>query len=93
MKPLLLALLLSASLAHAEPLAQVEREGTRVVLYSEPCALHAVKNLPGRVTWKDASGEFEGCWSLNNVGIASMYFDDLTVMSWPISIFSRVRSI
>ena len=36
MKFLLLVLLLSASLAHAEPLAQVEREGTRVVLYSEP---------------------------------------------------------
>ena len=93
MKPLLLALLLSASLAHAEPLAQVQGSSVHVVLYSEPCALPAVKNLLGKVTWKDASGEYEGCWRINAFNIIVMYFDDKTAESWPLAVFSRLRSI
>src|SRR3990167_7217309 len=93
MKLLLLALLLSASLAHAEPLIQAQGSGVHVVLYSEPCAVaSAPRNLPGRATWKDASGEFEGCWRINAFNIIVMYFDDKTSEAWPLAVFSRVHS-
>ena len=94
MKFLLLVLLLSASLAHAEPLAQAQGSGVHVVLYSEPCALPAApRNLPGRATWKDASGEFEGCWRINSFNFIIMYFDDKTAEAWPLAVFSRVQAI
>ena len=93
-KNLLLVLLLSASLAHAEPLAQAQGSGVHVVLYSEPCALPAApRNLPGRATWKDASGEFEGCWRLNSFNLVVMFFDDKTAEAWPLAVFSRVQAI
>ncbi len=87
-------LLLTASLASAEPLAQIERDGVRIVIYSDPWELkERVVNLPRRAEWTALGRVFQGCWTLSPLGIVVLFFDDLTVTAIPVSIFSQVREI
>lgn len=93
MKALLLVLLLTSCATFAEPLAHVERDGIRIVLYDSPCALSAVTNLPGRVEWTSEGKTFEGCWTANHFDLIVMYFSDKTVISVPSKVFQRLQSI
>ena len=94
MKALVTLLLLSASVAVAEPLAQLDRDGERIVIYSEPCELKArVVNLPHRAEWTAVGRVFKGCWALSTLGLIILYFDDMTVTAVPAQSFSTVREI
>jgi len=93
MKALIALLLLSTSLAHAEPLLQVHGNDTRIVLYSEPCALPAVVNLPHRAEWTTRGETFAGCWAINVFGYVVMYFDDRTAAAIPAKLFAVVREV
>lgn len=93
MKILMLALLLTASAAFAEPFAQVEGDGVRIVLYIEPCALPAITNLPHRVEWTAKGKTFAGCWGLNALSLIVMFFDDRTAVTIPASMFSLVQEV
>ena len=93
MKSIFFALLLAASAAVAEPLAQVEGNGTRIVLYTEPCALLDIINLPQRAEWTAKGKVYAGCWTLNVFSLVVMYFDDKTALTIPVQMFAMVREV
>ena len=90
---LLAALLLTASVAAAEPLLQVQSGNTRIVLYSEPCALRAIVNLPHRAEWIVRGETFVRCWTLSVFDHIVMYFEDRTAVTVPAELFVAVRGI
>lgn len=72
-----------------EPVAQYsEGGGVAIALYREPCALAAVSNLPHRAVWRDARGKFEGCFAIQHGSIVAMYFEDRTVVTAPVAVFT-----
>lgn len=95
MKNLLLvfALLLSFS-AVAEPLVEARSGTTHVMLYTDPCKLVEVVNLPNRAEWVDGDKKFEGCWTTEPVfGVVVMYFSDKTVILIPAQVFKKATMI
>ncbi len=79
--------------AHAEPMAEARRSRARVVLFSEPCALTAVSNLPKRATWEEGGRIFEGCWGgAEGLDFVLAYFEDLTVVAIPVLGFRPLRN-
>lgn len=93
MRPLLFVLLLTACTTLAEPLAQVESNGVRIVLYTAPCALPAIANMPHRAEWTAKGKTFAGCWTLNSFNLIVMYFDDRTTIAIPAQHFARVNGV
>lgn len=74
--------------AGGEPAAELLSEGGVVVqLYQEPCQLAAVENLPYRATWREARGNFEGCFDVQHQSIVVLYFEDHTVVTLPLAQF------
>ncbi len=91
---LLITLAVLCSVAAAEPLAQIERDSVRIVLYSEPCELKdRVINLPRRAEWTGLARVYQGCWAQSPLGLVVLFFDDLTVTVLPSSAFVEVREI
>lgn len=97
MKRLLLALVLSLfclTPAHAAPLAVLEQEGVRVMLFDEPCALtDRVSNLPYRATWESEGKCFEGCFSLFGGVVVAAYFEDKSIAIMPRQYFQPVKTL
>ena len=93
MQMLLLAVLLTASVATAEPLLQVQSGNIRIVLHSEPCELRAIANLPHRAEWIVRNETFAGCWTLDVFDQIVMYFEDRTAVTVPAKLFVAVRGI
>lgn len=77
----------------AEPMAQASSNGVTIVLYTEPCKLDAVVNLPNRATWQEGSKVYEGCFGLNQMGVVMLYFSDKSVAVAPMDMFVRVTGI
>ena len=71
----------------AQPVAELKQDDVTVSLYSEPCALAAVKNLPYRAQWREAGGSFEGCYTVQHQTIVVLYFDDRMVITAPLRVF------
>lgn len=87
---LLLALLLIALPAHADPLFIAKVEEFTVILHSEPCKQDAVTNLKRRATWTDKTGTTEGCWgAIPQVGLIILYFADRTATALPAAFFEK----
>lgn len=85
--------MLLAACAAAEPIAEATaRNGVRVTLYEEPCALAAVVNLPRRATWTQNGQVIEGCYGDSN-GIIACYFADRTVVLIPSRFFIPLPKI
>ena len=49
------------SQANADPLYRAEAGDAVITVYTEPCAVKAVGNLPKRATWTEKGKTFEGC--------------------------------
>lgn len=47
--------------AKADPIASAEAGGVRIVVYTDKCALHEVKNLTNRAVWNENGKQIEGC--------------------------------
>jgi hypothetical protein len=85
--------LLWAAKVFAEPMAAVEQEGIRVVVYTEDCQLPEVKNLPKRATWTEKGKTIEGCAGLMpQMGMVLFYFADKTVFPMPAQMFQPVSN-
>lgn len=69
------------------PAAVATREDVTLSLYTEPCALPAVKNLPYRAIWRDARGAYEGCYDVRLGAVVVAYFTDRTVIVVPLEVF------
>lgn len=79
--------------ANAEPMAAVEQEGVRIVIYTEDCQLKEVKNLIKRATWTENGKTVEGCAGLfPQIGLVLFYFTDRTVVPVPAQMFQRVSN-
>lgn len=77
----------------AEPLyeVRVNRGAVLITIYSEPCALTEVSNLPKRATWAEGDKTYEGCAGVRaEFGLVIFYFDDRTIGLVPASDFKRV---
>ena len=80
--------------AFAEPLAKAQSGGTQVMLYTDPCTLPAVVNLPNRAEWIDGSKMFEGCWSTDIIpGFVILYFSDRFIVAIPVRALTEVTAI
>lgn len=80
--------------ASAEPMYQTSlQDGLTITLYSEPCALKEVVNLPKRATWDEKGKLFEGCWGVSPFGVAMFYFEDKTMAVIPAEAFKKVVGI
>lgn len=89
----LIALLVLATKAHADPRFQVVAEGARVVLHDDKCAVAAVANLPYKATWEEKGKVFQGCWGARpDAGVVMFYFDDKSVGIIPISELTPVKA-
>ena len=89
----LVALFVSFS-AFAEPLAKVQSGNVQVMLYTEPCTLPAVVNLPNHAEWIDGSKMFEGCWSTDIIpGFVILYFSDRFIVAIPVRALTEVTAI
>ena len=77
-----------ASQVKAGPIAQAESQGIVITVYTEPCKLPAVSNLPVRATWVESGKTYEGCAAPNPpLGIVIFYFEDKTVAVVPLQLF------
>ena len=79
--------------AYADPLARAEQGNVQITVYSEPCKLKEVSNLPGRATWKESGKVYEGCFAVNpELGVAVFYFlEDKSVAAVPLQMFVRIQ--
>jgi len=89
----LIALVVVATNAHADPRFQVSTGDIRVVLHDEPCALKdQITNLPYRAVWYEKGQVFEGCWGARpDEGVVLSYFSDKTVGLIPMGALVPVR--
>jgi len=72
----------------AAPIAMATGQGVQIMLTDEACALPAVKNLAGRITWVERGKTTEGCYGVSGV-IVIAYFADLTVVLIPLREFAK----
>jgi hypothetical protein len=81
------------TLVFADPLFAFEKDGIRVVLTNDKCALAEVSNLPYRATWEEKGQTFEGCWSpsFDRQRVNAFFVSDKSVVSFPPQMFSRVQ--
>lgn len=84
-----------ASNVFAEPVLETSEGGVRIVLYTDPCALKEISNLPYKAVWHENGKEVSGCWSAHPpLGVVVMYFaSDKTVGLAPMQSFRRVIGI
>jgi hypothetical protein len=77
--------------AYADPFISAEQDGVRIVVYTEPCTLNEVKNLPQRATWTQDGKTIEGCAGyLKELEMVTFYFADRTVFPVPAALFQKV---
>lgn len=76
-----------ALLPPGQPAAELSLGGVVISLYQEPCQLAAVENLPYRATWREASGNFQGCFDVQHGSVVVLYFEDRTVVTLPLAQF------
>ena len=89
----LIAGLLISGNAKAEPMYVAEAGDAVITLYSEPCALAQVANLPRRATWREKGKVYEGCWSARqDIGLVILYFDDRNIGLAPMQAFQKVTN-
>lgn len=89
-----LAIVLSATLAQAVPIAESTMGKVTVRLYDEPCALKdRIKNLEYRAVWLEGGKEFRGCFGMNQMGIVLIYFEDKTVVGVPAQVFHKLQDL
>ena len=80
-------------LGTAEPMYAAEAGDAVITLYSEPCALAQVANLPRRATWAEKGKVYEGCWSARqDIGLVILYFDDRNIGLAPMQAFQKVTN-
>lgn len=77
---------------YAAPIAVAEDQGIKITLTDEKCALKGVSNLPFRLTWKDQTKTYEGCYA-PQAGLVVMFFEDLSVVVAPGRMFRPVTSL
>jgi hypothetical protein len=81
----------------AIPIFAGESGGIRVVLTDEPCTLKEVTNLPFRAVWTEKGKDLEGCWSPQRLDetqtVVKAYFSDLTVVTFPTTMFQHVTGV
>jgi hypothetical protein len=89
-----LILAIVGTAVEAKPVAIASRDGITITLYDEPCALKTVSNLPQRATWTEGGKRFEGCFTVRpDAGAVVAYFDDGSVVMFPIRAFGAAREI
>jgi len=88
----LAVVLLLMAAAQAGPIAVGREGGITVTLTDEPCAVTAIANLPGRITWEEHGRIVEGCYTVTGPMIVA-YFADRTVVLMPAQLFTKVRAI
>lgn len=77
----------------AEPMAVADRNGIKITLDTDKCALPEVTNLPLKATWEEKGKVYQGCWGPNpDVGVVVAYFDDKTVALIPMQYFEKIRN-
>lgn len=83
------------TLVFADPLFAFEKDGIRLVLTNEKCALPEVTNLPYRVTWTQDGQTVEGCWgvSFDRARVNAYFVSDRTVVSFPPQMFTKVVGV
>lgn len=64
-----------------------------VTIYTEPCTLKEVQNLPQRATWVEGGKTIEGCAGMHPAGAVMFYFADKTVVVHPMSAFVSVTGV
>jgi hypothetical protein len=89
---LILAGVLYASKAVAEPKFQAKDKEAVITLWSDPCEVKEVQNLPFKATWVEGAKTFTGCWGPRpDVGAVLFYFkEDGSVGIAPIQAFKPV---
>ena len=87
--------LVYAANAYAEPIARASAGGISITVYSEPCALKEVSNLPARATWTENGKTFEGCAAANpELGVVVFFFrEDKSVAAVPMQAFAPVIGV
>lgn len=91
---LISALWAVSEIAHAEPLFFANQGTTSIILFSEPCVLPEVANLPRRAQWIDGAEIFEGCWSITPLApLVIAYFADKTVATIPTQLFKKAQGV
>lgn len=90
---LALVLLLLPLHARAEPIYRAAKDGVVVTVFSEPCAVVEVTNLPRRAVWLEGGASYEGCAGATPFGMLLFYFSgDRTVTVIPAEAFVRVSA-
>ena len=90
---LFIVLLLFPLVSGAEPIAQSEQGGVKIVLHNDKCALEAVMNLPFRATWTEGGKTTEGCVGLDiQLQLFRFYFADRTVLAIPMQYFGKISA-
>jgi hypothetical protein len=89
---LIVATVVWATKAHAEPRYQAGDSKVRVVLHDEPCRLKdQITNLPYRIVWHEGEKTVEGCWGPRpDAGVAMAYFADKTMGLIPLDALTKV---
>lgn len=88
---LLLGPFFAIKTAKAAPIATATSGHLTITLYSDPCSLKAVSNLPQRAVWIEAGKVSEGCWGASQFGVIMAYFEDKTVAVIPFEVFRRTE--
>lgn len=90
---IVLLMIFSTSSFGGQPIYQAQEGDLTLSLYSTPCKLDAVRNLPNRALWKDKDGSHEGCYGLDRaLGVVVCYFSDRTAVVLPAAVFKKVHS-
>ena len=78
--------------AKAEPMFRADAGEAVVTVYTEPCAVPAVGNLPKRATWQEKGKTYEGCAGQHPMfPILIFYFSgDRSVVVVPVEMFQKV---
>lgn len=76
--------------ANAHSIASATLGKTSVTLYTEPCTLKAITNLPQKAVWTEEGKQFEGCWAPTQFDVVITYWDDSTVALTPFAAFVKV---
>lgn len=80
--------------ALAEPFAQAEADGAKVVLHNDKCTLKEVENLSKHATWEEKGKLYIGCWGAHpDAPFILAYFNDRTVVAIPKQVFRRVTGV
>ena len=82
-----------ASVVLSSPYAVMNKGGVVITLNDDPCTLPFLTDSYKTAKWEQEGKVFNGCWTVNGLGIVLIWMNDKSMSGVPGYLFKRVEAI